>query len=91
MCVCVCVIIVTSNTTNVSTFKRANERTVSRLRNKTVHSISYKIACATSDNSDQPRSLSKSLQGTLWLAKYPKHLQADSEYSDQPAHQRRLI
>ena len=52
-------------------------------------SISCKIACVTSEILDQPvhqRSLSESSWGTLWVANDLKHLRADSEVSDQPAH-----
>ena len=67
------------------------------------HSISYKIVCASSDDSDQPaRSYSlislrilavwsEYSQGTLWLSKDLKRLRADKENSDQPTWTRRLI
>ena len=49
------------------------------------HSISYKISCAPSENTDQPahpRNLIRifaGLSGNLGVAKYSKRLQADSE------------
>ena len=45
-------------------------------------SVSYKTACAPSEDSDQPahsRSLIRVYEGALWVAKDPKRLQADSE------------
>ena len=51
-------------------------------------SISSKITCAPSEDSDQPAQFS---QGTLWAAKDPKSLQGASEDSHQPAQMYRLI
>ena len=51
-------------------------------------------ACAPSENTDQPvyRAVwSESSHDTLWVSSDPKHLQADSEDSDQTALVRRLI
>ena len=55
--------------------------------------ISYKTACAPSKDSDQPVDLCSliHLQGTLWVAKDPKHLQVDSKDSDQTVQMHRLI
>ena len=53
------------------------------------HSVSYKIACVPSE--DRSACTSESLQGTLWVAEDPKHLQADSKEPDQPVRMRRLI
>ena len=47
------------------------------------HNISYKIASTPGEGTDQPtnrRALSDQFsQGTLWVVKDPKSLQADSE------------
>ena len=59
------------------------------------HSISYTIACAFTEDTNQPahpRSrLIKSLQGTLGIAKDPKRLRADGKDSNQHARMHRQI
>ena len=59
------------------------------------HSISYTVACAFTEDTNQPahpRSrLIKSLQGTLGVAKDPKRLRADGKDSNQHARMHRLI
>ena len=63
-----------------------------QLTNKPGHSISNKIACTSEDLAQSVHPLSdQTLHGILWVAKDPKHLQADSKDSDQPAWMCRLI
>ena len=69
--------------------------------NWTGASISYKTSRAPSEDSDRPAKTqirlriravwSESSQRTLWIAKDPKRLQADTEDSDQPARMCTLI
>ena len=57
-------------------------------KNEPGYSISYKIACAPSEDSDQTarmRSLIRGFAGHSRVAKELKRLQADSKESDQTA------
>ena len=58
------------------------------------HSISYNIACAPSEDSDQPahpRRLIRVFTGESAGSKGSKRPQADTEDSDQTVQMRRLI